>query len=264
MSKLYEILRQIENREREGPRFPSSGAKPGVGRRWSWVGLLLLGLFSALGSFWAFRLWYTSTPSPGPVRPPIHRSFKVASAPSPERTRKKKAASSPRKTASLPEKRVVLPAKKPLPPPAKTRVSSGGASPGPSPVRRSGERLLLSPAEVLRGYLVRAEILRHQGRCAEALDYYRRYLARFRDPGVLNNYGACLWLLGRLSEAREAFRESLRLKEDPEVRLNLVLLSLKMGDKREACAAFRPLRGKGEAPDPGLEAYLRKVCGRKK
>ncbi len=263
MSKLYEILRQIENRGREGPRFPSSGVKPGGGGRWIRVGLLLLGLFSALGSFWAFRLWYASTPSFGPVRPPIRKSFKVAGGSSPEHPRKKKPPSSPRKTASLPEKRVVLPVKKSPPSSAKTQSPPGGASPGPSPVRKSGERVPLSPAEVLRGYLVRAEILRKQGRCAEALDYYRRYLARFRDPGVLNNYGACLWLLGRLSEARKAFRESLRLREDPQVRLNLVLLSLKMGDKREACAAFRPLRGKGEVQSPGLEAYLQKVCGRK-
>ncbi|MBX6422137.1 hypothetical protein [Thermosulfurimonas sp. F29] len=101
----------------------------------------------------------------------------------------------------------------------------------------------LAPEERLRGLLVRAEVLRAEGRCEEALPLYQEYLRARRDPGVLNNYGACLWLEGRLSEADRVFRQALKLKNDPLIRLNLVLLALERGDLENACRQFRFLTG---------------------
>ncbi|WP_168718782.1 tetratricopeptide repeat protein [Thermosulfurimonas marina] len=99
----------------------------------------------------------------------------------------------------------------------------------------------LSPEERLRGLLTRAEALRTQGRCEEALDLYRQYLEKRPVPEVMNNYAACLWLAGKTKEAEEWFRKSLSLKEDAEVRLNLVLLALARGDEKGACQELKLL-----------------------
>ena len=289
MSKLYEILKQLEVRKgpsvspEEPPPTKSSGSRRNVVIA---VGILALFGFSALGGLYLSNLLLSSkapsspkkaaktatsvnhTPGPHTPPPPSESSVKTAIPLATKTDSKKRESKSeiilPKATApKSPEKPKtglsVL--KKTKSPPPKPQVSRPVEKKNPpkKPPDLSEEPLLSSvrkesvgrvprfgPEERLRGILVRAEALRQEGGCEKALPLYREYLKERREPEVLNNYAACLFLLGYLEDAERIFKESLELKDDPEVRLNLLILALKKGSYAEACREFERLKNRSE------------------
>ncbi len=264
MSKLYQILQEIEGRKAKGapPVGPEAvrSSRPSS-RLLILTGLVALSALIALGSFWIFKRAFYPSPARFTSKtgtPPVYRESET----SPPETRTPPPAAgpsreirsgrnedhagpttSPRSSSALPERVVLLKPEKVEVQPSSPKKPSFGEPETPIKKRAAGFPPL-SPEERLRGLLVRAEALREKGLCGEALPLYEKYLEVRKEVGVLNNYAACLWLEGRLVEAEEAFREALRLREDPLVRLNLVLLALQRGDTSGACQEYVRIKGK--------------------
>ncbi len=284
MSKLYQILKEIESHRGKGA--PAAGPDSVKSVRRSFRTLILIGLVGlsaliALGSFWVFkRFLYPSPPvitkkreiiRPIPVKkslqvsPPARKLTSQPKKALPRKNKESKSMATPPPPSSVfPEKVVVLKSKKVE---VKTVPDKAVLSKSPErPVKKeSTGPPPLTPEERLRGFLVRAEALREKGLCREALPLYQKYLQVRKEAGVLNNYAACLWLEGRLAEAEKAFREALHFKEDPLVRLNLILLALQKGDTLEACQEYSRLRVEdleisARKLYDSLRDHLRSIC----
>jgi predicted O-linked N-acetylglucosamine transferase (SPINDLY family) len=94
-------------------------------------------------------------------------------------------------------------------------------------------------------------LLREQGRVAEAIDAYRQALARRPDhPSLLNNLGLALFAAGEHAEAEQNYRATLRLVPAHRQALaNLVHVLCRVGRHREAHdAAGRYVREYADGP----------------
>ena len=85
-----------------------------------------------------------------------------------------------------------------------------------------------------------AVILRARDDWNEAIDCYRRAIARnATDPFVHSNHGCLLLDLGRAAEAEESLRTAIRLKPDyAEAHFNLANILRSRGDREAAKAAY--------------------------
>ena len=288
MSKLYEILKQIEGRKEGSFSYekfservsPESRKKVAI-----LIGILVLSVILGFGSFYVFKSFFfpevyipqrsivRKSPPPAPkvvqeskvqeskveVKPPV-KSPKVEASP--------KSKGAALQASNLPEKVVVLATsnekqtkrdivRKPLKEAAKGAFSERSYEIKKEPAKPP---LPLGPEERLRGLLVRAESLRKKGRCSEALRLYREYLKLRKSAEVLNNYAACLFLVGDLEEAETALRESLKLVDDPLTRLNLVMVEIKKGDYSEACLEFKKIDSISGSLYRNLAQFLKTRC----
>lgn len=279
MSRLYEILKKLEQRKGTAtvpghiPRqeVPKSKRKLAL-----LVCIFLLSFLLGFGGFYAFKAFLSPPGSHLYSLPPVSKrkpsvslshhkltketprvsSKSPPSTPKPKPKHIKTAKSGPTGQATLttkPEKTTTSPK------PPQNRPVYALAKTNPASLRPKHEatqetthpkyrKELIGPypplktKEILRGLLVRAESLRKEGRCEKAVKLYREYLKHQKDAAVLNNYGACLLLLGDIEEAERAFSQSLKLANDPSTRLNLVIAKIKNENFSEACSEFHRIK----------------------
>lgn len=103
------------------------------------------------------------------------------------------------------------------------------------------EGFLLTKEDLLNNLLIMAEEERKKGNYRKAIFYYKNYLKEKKDPWVMNNVGACLIELGDFEEAINLFRKSLSLKNEPIIHYNLIIAYLKKGDTTKACIELKKL-----------------------
>ncbi len=255
MSKLYDLLREIERRRTGAGRSEEKeggDSFEGRHRRRPFIVCLLIFLsgLAALGGYYLFQVFFLPRTTWSPVVPPELRTKKTLSeerrlpAEKPLSVKIPESFQAPPKKplpvkesflGELPEKRVLL--KSPVKPPSENRT----AEKRPRIQKLAASLPPLSLEEKLRGILVRAEERRKAGDCRGALSLYRKYLTHKRETAVLHNYAACLLILGRLKEAELILKEILSQERDPGAQLNLILVHIRSGKWPEACQAFQGL-----------------------